>query len=112
MRLTLCSLLICLSLSTGNAQKVTPEEMAARVKMEFLHAWNGYKTYAWGHDGFKPVSKTYYDWYGTPFYLHLAFNSFFLSNISGPDKRESSFLRKPSHCKLPRRHPEKGNTSD
>jgi mannosidase alpha-like ER degradation enhancer 2 len=43
--------------------------MAARVKMEFLHAWNGYKTYAWGHDGFKPVSKTYYDWYGTPFYL-------------------------------------------
>ena len=69
MRLTLCSLLICLSLSTGNAQKVTPEEMAARVKMEFLHAWNGYKTYAWGHDGFKPVSKTYYDWYGTPFYL-------------------------------------------
>ena len=38
--------------------------MAARVKSEFLHAWNGYKKYAWGHDDLKPLSKTYKDWYG------------------------------------------------
>jgi mannosidase alpha-like ER degradation enhancer 2 len=69
MRITLCLLSIYISLSTAQVQKVTQEDMAARVKMEFLHAWNGYKTYAWGHDGFRPVSKTYYDWYGTPFYL-------------------------------------------
>jgi mannosidase alpha-like ER degradation enhancer 2 len=39
---------------------------AAAVKAEFLHAWNGYKKYCWGHDDLKPISKTCRDWYGTP----------------------------------------------
>ena len=38
-------------------------EMANRVRQEFLHAWNGYKQYAWGHDELKPLSKSYRDWY-------------------------------------------------
>jgi hypothetical protein len=38
--------------------------MAARVKAEFLHAWNGYKRYAWGHDELKPLSRKPFDWYG------------------------------------------------
>lgn len=38
--------------------------MSAQVKSEFLHAWNDYKKYAWGHDDLKPLSKTYKDWYG------------------------------------------------
>src|ERR1700742_3053322 len=37
--------------------------MAAKVKAEFLHAWNGYRTYAWGHDALHPISKTPEDWY-------------------------------------------------
>ena len=40
--------------------------MADQVKAEFLHAWNGYKQYCWGHDDLKPISKTCRDWYGTP----------------------------------------------
>ncbi|HYB58901.1 MAG TPA: glycoside hydrolase family 47 protein [Candidatus Acidoferrales bacterium] len=36
-----------------------------RVRAEFLHAWNGYKRYAWGHDALMPLSKTYADWYAT-----------------------------------------------
>src|SRR6185295_7978719 len=39
-------------------------ELAAQVKSEFLHAWNGYKKYAWGHDDLRPLSKTPHDWYG------------------------------------------------
>jgi ER degradation enhancer, mannosidase alpha-like 2 len=39
-------------------------EMAQRVKTEFLHAWNNYERYAWGHDALKPLSKTSHDWYG------------------------------------------------
>src|SRR5215831_19846966 len=36
-----------------------------QVRTEFLHAWNGYKQYAWGHDDLVPLSRGYRDWYGT-----------------------------------------------
>jgi predicted alpha-1,2-mannosidase len=38
--------------------------LAADVKTEFLHAWHGYRQYAWGHDDLAPLSKKPYDWYG------------------------------------------------
>src|SRR6266481_4705536 len=44
-------------------------EMANRVRQEFLHAWNGYKQYAWGHDELKPLSKSYRDWYSVSLYI-------------------------------------------
>ena len=37
--------------------------MSEKVKAEFLHAWNGYKKYAWGMDALKPLSKTGANWY-------------------------------------------------
>jgi hypothetical protein len=37
--------------------------LANQVKTEFLHAWGGYKRYAWGHDALKPLSKAPQDWY-------------------------------------------------
>lgn len=37
--------------------------MAERVKAEFLHAWRGYREYAWGHDALQPLSKQPRDWY-------------------------------------------------
>jgi mannosidase alpha-like ER degradation enhancer 2 len=37
---------------------------AAAVRREFVHAWSGYKRYAWGHDELLPLSKGYHDWYG------------------------------------------------
>ena len=40
------------------------QKVADRVKTEFLHAWNGYVRYAWGHDALKPLSNTPHDWYG------------------------------------------------
>ena len=42
------------------------KQLAAEVKAEFLHAWNGYRKYAWGHDDLKPLSKTHHDWYPQP----------------------------------------------
>src|SRR5213592_4539185 len=40
------------------------QQLAASVKTEFLHAWQNYERYAWGHDALKPLSKTAHDWYG------------------------------------------------
>jgi len=40
--------------------------MATQVRAEFLHAWNAYKQYAWGHDELRPLSHGYRDWYGVP----------------------------------------------
>src|SRR5262252_4944702 len=39
-------------------------QVAERVRTEFLHAWNNYERYAWGHDALRPLSKTAHDWYG------------------------------------------------
>jgi len=44
-------------------------EMASRVRQEFLHAWNAYKQYAWGHDELRPMSKSARDWYGVSLYM-------------------------------------------
>ena len=60
-------LLIISALPTANLQAdVNKEQLSAQVRSEFVHAWNGYKKYAWGHDDLKPLSKTYHDWYSEP----------------------------------------------
>jgi len=61
-------LLICvIAASSVHAQKTTNKaQLATQVRSEFLHAWNGYKKYAWGHDDLKPLTKTYHDWYAEP----------------------------------------------
>src|SRR5687768_17529034 len=58
-------LLLLLLPPTIHAQQGN-KKLAAEVKAEFLHAWNGYKKYAWGHDDLKPLSKSYHDWYSQP----------------------------------------------
>ncbi|HSE31056.1 MAG TPA: glycoside hydrolase family 47 protein [Pyrinomonadaceae bacterium] len=58
--------LLVLSPVSAFAQQPNKQKLAAEVKAEFLHAWNGYKKYAWGHDDLKPLSKTYHDWYPQP----------------------------------------------
>src|SRR5258708_7881683 len=47
-------------------QPVSKTQLANEARSEFLHAWNGYKKYAWGHDDLKPLSKSYHDWYAEP----------------------------------------------
>jgi hypothetical protein len=43
-----------------DAQKA---QMAADVRGQFLHAWEGYRKYAWGHDELMPLSHKPHDWY-------------------------------------------------
>jgi mannosidase alpha-like ER degradation enhancer 2 len=66
---TLIAALLLIVLTAGSANSQPPvqrRQLANEVKAEFLHAWQGYKKYAWGHDDLKPLSKTYHDWYAQP----------------------------------------------
>ena len=47
------------------ASATSDVHMADQVKAEFLHAWTGYKRYAWGHDDLAPLSRKPHDWYAT-----------------------------------------------
>ena len=61
-------LVIFAALVTHGCAKARQDERARqlvlRVRTEFLHAWNNYERYAWGHDALRPLSKTPHDWYG------------------------------------------------
>jgi len=63
----LALLLIFLCMTSGvYPQRINNRKLAAEVRSEFLHAWNGYKKFAWKHDDLKPLSKGYHDWYAEP----------------------------------------------
>lgn len=58
--------LVLMTLVLGGAPPPPPDAaaLAARVKASFLHAWEGYKRFAWGHDELKPLSRAPHDWHG------------------------------------------------
>lgn len=50
--------------TTKKRQTIKQENVLAEdIKAEFIRSWEGYKTYAWGHDVLLPLSKSYQDWY-------------------------------------------------
>ncbi|MFA3783316.1 glycoside hydrolase family 47 protein [Melioribacteraceae bacterium 4301-Me] len=55
------------SFKTNN--KVDKVHYAELIKKEFLHAWQGYRKFAWAHDELKPLSKSYNDWYGQSLFI-------------------------------------------
>lgn len=60
-------LIFFMSAPIANAQAAPDKQkLAAEVKSEFLHAWKGYKKYAWGHDDLRPLTKSFHDWYAQP----------------------------------------------
>ena len=64
------AIIFCLLLlPNAHAQQPNRRKLAAEVRAEFLHAWNGYKKYCWGHDDLKPLTKTCRDWYAEPFLM-------------------------------------------
>ena len=68
-KLVLCALFgfyVLFIAALGVKAKTPNSVLAEDVKKEFLHAWNGYKKYAWGNDDLKPLSKTFHNWYAEP----------------------------------------------
>ncbi len=61
-------------------------QLANQVKDEFIHSWNGYKEYAWGHDALKPLSKSHHDWYSSSL-LMTPVDAFDTMILMGLDKQ-------------------------
>ena len=64
----LALLLLGIAAPRAAAQVDAPRE-AARVRQAFLHAWQGYERYAWGHDELLPLSRGHRDWYPASFVM-------------------------------------------
>ena len=47
----------------------------------FRYAWDGYKTYAWGHDELRPVSKSYGEWFGVGLTIIDSLDTMLLMNL-------------------------------
>jgi mannosidase alpha-like ER degradation enhancer 2 len=60
------TLLAAVQVAAGMAGPPSAPPNAGQVRAAFLHAWQGYARYAWGHDDLDPLSRTPHDWYGTP----------------------------------------------
>src|SRR5204863_6181755 len=75
------------------AQKPNPK-LAAEVKAECLHAWDGYKKHAWGHDDLKPLSKTYQDWYTQPLLMTPvdALDTMIIMGLKGEAARTRQYI--------------------
>lgn len=63
------------------------------IKSACLHAWHGYKQYAWGYDALKPVSRTGHNWYRESFVMTPldAYDTFILLGLK-KEAREAKAL--------------------
>lgn len=74
MKLNYLLLLLVLGASCSQSGEIKDEvpplhPLAQEVKDETLRSWKAYKQNAWGHDGLKPLSKSFTDWYEEPLYI-------------------------------------------
>ncbi|HEY6951144.1 MAG TPA: glycoside hydrolase family 47 protein, partial [Bacteroidota bacterium] len=90
-------LLVAALLSVHSSFSQDRAVLADSVKHEFLHAWNAYKHFAWGHDALRPLTKTPRDWYGTSLLMTPvdAFDTMILMGLAreAQDAKELIFSR-------------------
>ncbi|HWT00720.1 MAG TPA: glycoside hydrolase family 47 protein [Pyrinomonadaceae bacterium] len=70
------------------------QSLARRVRAEFLHAWRGYKRYAWGHDDLRPLSKKAHDWYEQSLLMTPvdALDTLLLMNLTDEARQTKEFI--------------------
>jgi len=66
----------------GSVKFVGPQNERQRAVVEaFQHAWQGYRTYAWGKDHLKPISKTHQTWFNLGLTLIDSLDTMFVMNL-------------------------------
>ena len=85
---------LVLLLFFSQTKQIDKVKLANEVKQEFLHAWKGYKKYAWGHDELLPLTKSYKDWYKESLLLTPmdAFGTMEIMGLSKEAKEDKELL--------------------
>jgi mannosidase alpha-like ER degradation enhancer 2 len=92
--IVLLSLFACSSIQHSGAPELNSDQLASQVRQEFLHAWNSYKQYAWGHDQLKPLSKSFHDWHSVSLYMTPvdSLDTLYLMNFREEADRTKEFV--------------------
>lgn len=94
-------LIVSILLATrSNAQENKPftdsmkKAMCAKVQKAAIHAWQGYKKYAWGSDDLKPLTKTAKNWYKNPLLMTPvdAFDTFTILGLDSLAKEAKGLI--------------------
>ncbi|TRY63768.1 hypothetical protein TCAL_13087 [Tigriopus californicus] len=56
-------------------------ERQKAVVEAFQHAWKGYRTYAWGHDHLRPISKSAQNWFGLGLTIVDSLDTMWIMNL-------------------------------
>jgi len=68
--------------SDGSVKFNGPQNERQRAVVEsFQHAWQGYRTYAWGKDHLKPISKTHQTWFNLGLTLIDSLDTMIVMNL-------------------------------
>lgn len=63
----------------------------------FQHSWNGYKEFAWGHDNFKPISRTFSDWFALGLTVVDSLDTLYIMNLEDEFKEARDWTEKNLH---------------
>ena len=61
-------------------------ERQKAVVEAFMHAWTAYKTYAWGHDELRPVSKGWQEWFGIGLTIVDSLDTMYIMGLKDGEK--------------------------
>ena len=69
-------------------------DMCAKIKAAAQHAWLGYKTYAWGSDDLRPLTKTARNWYSHTMLMTPvdAFDTFIILGLTTEAKEAKQLI--------------------
>jgi len=68
-------------------------ERQRAVVAAFQHAWQGYRTYAWGKDHLKPISKTHQTWFNLGLTLIDSLDTMLVMNLKEEFKEAQGWVK-------------------
>ena len=75
-------------------------ERQRAVVAAFQHAWQGYRTYAWGNDHLKPISKSFQTWFGLGLTLIDSLDTMLVMNLKEEFKEAKTWVEEELHFNI------------